>query len=303
MNSSKVPFLQGQLAEKYSPVKIVRILLYALVPAVILLMALGGMTRVMNAGLSCPDWPLCFGTLFPEMNLQVFLEWFHRVVATAIGAVTLFLFGFSWWTRKQLPKGVVFWTGLALGTVLFQGILGGLTVTESLRFDIVTAHLGTATLFLLILVGLAAALTPFQANGKKGPLLGFSVIAAVCGYIQVILGGLVASQWALQSCMGDGILCQIMNNHLFGVVPTSLMVLVIGVTAWRMKTYHPKIRGLSLSAVGLLFLQIIWGVTAFKIQLTAPLITVAHLITGVTLVAILVALVVFTWRERHALSA
>lgn len=302
MNFSRVPF-QSQSAEKFSPVKTVRILLYALVLSVILLMALGGMTRVMNAGLSCPDWPLCFGTLFPEMNLEIFLEWFHRVVATAIGAVTLFLFGFSWWTRKQLPKGVPFWTGLALGTVLFQGILGGLTVTKSLRFDIVTAHLGTATLFLLILVGLAAALTPFQATGKKGPLLGLSVIAAVCSYIQVILGGLVASQWALQSCMGDGILCQIMNNHLFGVVPTTLMVLVIGVTAWRMKTYHPTIRRLSLGAVGLLFLQIIWGVTAFEIQLTAPLVTVAHLITGVTLVATLVALAVFTWRERHVLSA
>ena len=302
MNFSRVPF-QSRSAEKFSPVKTVRILIYALVPSVILLMGLGGMTRVMNAGLSCPDWPLCFGTFFPEMNLEIFLEWFHRVVATAIGAVTLFLFGFSWWTRKQLPKGVPFWTGLALGTVLFQGVLGGLTVTKSLRFDIVTAHLGTATLFLLILVGLAAALTPFQATGKKGPLLGLSVIAAVCSYIQVILGGLVASQWALQSCMGDGILCQIMHNHLLGVVPTTLMVLVIGVTAWRMKTYHPTIRRLSLGAVGLLFLQIIWGVTAFEIQLTAPLVTVAHLITGVTLVATLVALAVFTWRERHVLSA
>jgi heme a synthase len=302
MNFSRLPF-QGQSAERLSPVKTVRILLYALVPSVLLLMALGGMTRVMNAGLSCPDWPLCFGTLFPEMNLQVFLEWFHRVVATTIGAVTLFLFGFSWWTREHLPKGVPFWTSLALGTVIFQGILGGLTVTESLRFDIVTAHLGMATLFLLILVGLAAALTPFQATGKKGPLLGLSVIAAVCSYIQVILGGLVASQWALQSCLGDGILCQIMNNHLFGVIPTTLLVLVIGGTAWRMKTYPPQIRRLSLAAVGLLLLQIVWGVTAFQIQLTAPLITVAHLVTGVALVATLVALVVFTWREHSALSA
>jgi heme a synthase len=301
MNFSRVPF-QGQWSEKFSPVKTVRILLYALIPSVILLMALGGMTRVMNAGLSCPDWPLCFGTLLPEMNLQVFLEWFHRVVATTIGAVTLFLFGFSWWTRKQLPKGVVLCTSLALGTVLFQGILGGLTVTESLRFDIVTAHLGTATLFLLILVGLAASLTPFRATGKKGPLLGLSVLAAVCSYIQVILGGLVASQWALQSCIGDGILCQIMNNHLFGVIPTTLLVLIIGGTAWRMKTYPLQIRRLSWVAVGLLFLQIVWGVTAFKIQLTAPLITVAHLVTGVTLVASLVALVVFTWRERLTAS-
>jgi heme a synthase len=302
MNFSRLPS-QGQSSENFSPVKTFRTLLYALLPSVIMLMALGGMTRVMNAGLSCPDWPLCFGSLFPEMNLLVFLEWFHRVVATTIGAATLFLFGFSWWARQHLPKAVPFWTGLALGTVLIQGILGGLTVTESLRFDIVTAHLGMATLFLLILVGLAAALTPFQATGKRGPLLGLSVIAAVCAYVQVILGGLVASQWALQSCMGDGILCQIMNNHLFGVIPTTLLVLVIGGTAWRMKTYHPQIRRLSLFAVGLLLLQIVWGVTAFQIQLTAPLITVAHLVTGVTLVAALVALAVFAWREHHVLSS
>ena len=34
----------------------------------------------MNAGLACPDWPLCYGQLVPtqQMNLQVFLEWFHQ---------------------------------------------------------------------------------------------------------------------------------------------------------------------------------------------------------------------------------
>ena len=52
-----------------------------LVVAVIALVVIGGATRVMEAGLACPDWPLCFGTLLPgrQMNLQVFLEWFHRL--------------------------------------------------------------------------------------------------------------------------------------------------------------------------------------------------------------------------------
>ena len=49
-----------------------------LVVAVIALVVIGGATRVMEAGLACPDWPLCFGSFLPgrQMNVQVFLEWF-----------------------------------------------------------------------------------------------------------------------------------------------------------------------------------------------------------------------------------
>ena len=63
--------------------------------ATLLLMAVGSATRVMNAGLACPDWPLCYGQLVPtqQMNLQVFLEWFHRLDAGLIGLSTLGLTG------------------------------------------------------------------------------------------------------------------------------------------------------------------------------------------------------------------
>ena len=62
-----------------------------LVVAVIALVVIGGATRVMEAGLACPDWPLCFGTLLPgrQMNLQVFLEWFHRLDAFVVGVALL----------------------------------------------------------------------------------------------------------------------------------------------------------------------------------------------------------------------
>ena len=47
-----------------------------LVVALIALVVIGGATRVMEAGLACPDWPLCYGSLLPgrQMNLKVFLE-------------------------------------------------------------------------------------------------------------------------------------------------------------------------------------------------------------------------------------
>ena len=55
----------------------------ASVVAIFVQIMLGAVTRLMGAGLSCPDWPLCYGSFFPkgQMNLQVFLEWFHRLDA------------------------------------------------------------------------------------------------------------------------------------------------------------------------------------------------------------------------------
>jgi cytochrome c oxidase assembly protein subunit 15 len=71
----------------------------------------------MNAGLACPDWPLCYGQLVPtqQMNLQVFLEWFHRLDASLIGLSTLALVGLSWWFRKELPKWLPWASVGALG--------------------------------------------------------------------------------------------------------------------------------------------------------------------------------------------
>ena len=90
--------------------------------ATLLLMAVGSATRVMNAGLACPDWPLCYGQLVPtqQMNLQVFLEWFHRLDAALIGMGTVVLAGLSWWHRRYLPNWLPFASTFALTLIIFQ---------------------------------------------------------------------------------------------------------------------------------------------------------------------------------------
>ena len=136
------------------PQEKIRRLVWKLCLATLILMAIGSATRVMNAGLACPDWPLCYGTLVPtkQMNLQVFLEWFHRLDAAFIGIGAIALVVGCWWNRNSLPKWLPWSATFALGLILFQGVLGGLTVTEMLRFDIVTAHLATALLFFITLL-------------------------------------------------------------------------------------------------------------------------------------------------------
>ncbi|MCS7226788.1 MAG: COX15/CtaA family protein, partial [Gloeomargarita sp. SKYB31] len=134
------------------------------------LMALGSATRVMEAGLACPDWPLCFGQVVPaQMDLQVFLEWFHRLVAATVGLGVLGLTALTWWWRAQLPRWLPWGVTAALGLVIWQGVLGGLTVTELLRFDIVTAHLGTGLAFFSLLLALGVLLLEMPAPRQPLP--------------------------------------------------------------------------------------------------------------------------------------
>ena len=282
--------------------KWMRFLVWKIAIATLLLMAVGSATRVMNAGLACPDWPLCYGQLVPtqQMNLQVFLEWFHRLDASLIGLSTLALVGLSWWFRKELPKWLP-WACLgALGLIVFQGILGGLTVTQMLRFDIVTAHLGTALLFFASLVIIALCLTPYQGTTTAGTLRWVSLTAAILVYVQCLLGALVGSRWALHQCFGGSQLCAVMNSHIIGVVPATLATLAVVATAWRTPALHPTLRKLAWVAGGIVVLQVLLGVATFYLHLQVEPLTVTHHTVGAALFATLVALTTLGMREAKA---
>ncbi|WP_299408202.1 heme A synthase [Acaryochloris sp. IP29b_bin.148] len=265
------------------------------------LMALGSATRVMNAGLSCPDWPLCYGEFVPkeQMNLQVFLEWFHRLIASSLGCLMIVLTGVTWWLKSRLPKWLPALTTLCLGLIIFQGVLGGLTVTQLLRFDIVTAHLATGLLFFSCMLVLGSSLMPYQGTGVVNRLPWLSSLAVVLVYGQSILGGLVASQWAAHQCLAGAQLCRIMNNHIAGVVPPSLTVLTLVFLSWRTPALHPYLRGLGKLALGLLGLQILVGLSTLRLHLQVVGLTVAHQAIGASLLGTLVIFSVIAIRDRH----
>ncbi len=282
-----------------------RRLVWKLAIATVALMAVGSATRVMNAGLACPDWPLCYGQLVPrqQMNLQVFLEWFHRLDASLIGLMSLWLAIQAWWCRRDLPRWVP-WAALgALLLILIQGGLGGLTVTELLRFDIVTAHLGTALAFLLSLLTIGLCLTPYQGVGTAGNLPLLSTAAAIVVYLQCLLGALVGSRWAAHQCLGLSQLCQVMNSHLLGVVPTTIAVLTLVLLSWRTAALHPWLRRLTQAIGALLAFQILLGIVTLQLHLQVEPLTVAHHTLGALLTSALVAFSVLGWRDRIALSS
>jgi cytochrome c oxidase assembly protein subunit 15 len=232
------------------------------------------------------------------MNLQVFLEWFHRLDAALIGLSAIALAGLSWWYRRSIPNWLPWASTFALGLVVFQGVLGGLTVTQLLRFDIVTAHLGCALLFFITLLVIGTALMPYQGTGAVGKLPWIGLTAAILVYLQSLLGGLVASQWALHQCFGVDQLCAVMNSHIAGVVPATLATLAVVFMAWRTPALHPTLRQLANLAGGFVVLQILLGVATFWLHLQVEPLTVAHQAVGAALLGALVAFTVLALRDH-----
>lgn len=290
---------------QFSAQPFIRRWVWKMAGATLALMAVGSATRVMNAGLACPDWPLCYGQLVPsqQMNLQVFLEWFHRLDASLIGLMAMGLVGLTLWFRQQLA-GWVPWASVGvLLLIMVQGVLGGLTVTQLLRFDIVTAHLGTALLFFCALLTLGTALMPYQAKGTVGWLPWLSGSAALLVYGQSLLGGLVASRWAAHQCFGLAQLCQVMTSHQWGaVVPTAAIALLL-VSVWRAPTLPGSLRKLAIAAGMLVICQILLGIATLQLHLQVEPLTVSHQTVGAMLLGVLVVFTVLGIRDRRASHA
>lgn len=295
---------QERRISSVSPVDFIRRFVWKIAIATLLLMAVGSATRVMNAGLACPDWPLCYGQLVPsqQMNFQVFLEWFHRLDAALIGLSAIGLVGVSWWYRHQSPAWLPWASAFALFLIIFQGVLGGLTVTQLLRFDIVTAHLGCALLFFITLIVIGMALLPYQGTGTAKNLAWVGLTAAILVYLQSLLGGLVGSRWALHQCFGYSQLCTVMNSHIAGVVPASLATLAVVIMAWRTPAVHPTLRLWANIAGILLLCQIALGIATFYLHLQVEPLTVSHQAVGATLLGSLVAFTVLAWRDVEGLA-
>lgn len=126
---------------------------------------LGAWTRLSDAGLSCPDWPTCYGQIVvpndisdplakPLERSKAWKEMIHRYIATLLGLMAIIIFIIA--VKKAIYKPLVPLSGLLLFAVILQGLLGALTVTELVHPGIVLMHLlggfiTTSIIFLLIL--------------------------------------------------------------------------------------------------------------------------------------------------------
>ena len=272
-----------------------------LVVALVALVAIGGATRVMEAGLACPDWPLCYGRFLPgqQMNVQVFLEWFHRLDAFVVGVALLVFVGVGVALRRRLPTWLPWMAGLALALVAFQGALGALTVTHLLASPLVTAHLATALVLVSLVSGLyqRLAMPPkdmapevfSQSPAVPGWWQALAALALVLVFSQCLLGGLMASQWAADQCLASGEACQWLLAHRQLALGAAGGVALMAATAPLLPRGLGHLQGLAFGAIGLVALQIGLGIWTLKLELAVPVVTVAHQLVAALLVALLSA--------------
>jgi heme a synthase len=164
------------------------------------LMILGAAVRAMDAGLTCPDWPMCFGRVVPEYHLGVYLEFIHRSIAGILGI--LFTASFIFVLVKKPYRHLRLAMSVAFMLLLSQIIMGGLTVLKLLAPGIVTLHLSLAGAFLISLVIIKAQLEEDRIDyefPKRYKILSGIAFGLICG--QIILGGLVASNYAGAVCV------------------------------------------------------------------------------------------------------
>jgi len=262
------------------------------VVALIALVVIGGATRVMEAGLACPDWPLCYGSFLPgrQMNLQVFLEWFHRLDAFFVGVVLITQFALSLYWAKTLPKWLPWIYGFLTLLVAFQGFLGALTVLQLLPSLIVIAHLAVAFTLVAIMSGVTQKLLN---PGKSifplwlrsiGLLSLFSVVA------QSLLGSRVATSWAAQRCLDFGDSCNLLGLHRASAIPVSFLVIFFVIVSSFQRDVFINEWPYLLMITFLIISQIFLGVFSIHLGMSEPILIIGHQLIACLLVALIASL-------------
>jgi cytochrome c oxidase assembly protein subunit 15 len=128
------------------------------VASTILLLLAGSLVTSTGSGLSVPDWPTTYGWnmfTFPPSKWVggILYEHGHRLIASTVGFLTILLAAWLWIAD---PRRWMKWLGVAaLGSVILQGVLGGLTVLFFLPTAISSAHAGLAEIFFCMTVSIA----------------------------------------------------------------------------------------------------------------------------------------------------
>ena len=156
----------------------------------------GAYVRLSDAGLGCPDWPLCYGKPIPdEPDAKQWKEMGHRWLAGTLGLL-LFALLLGAWRKRQSP-------GLATAIaalVVFQAALGMWTVTMLLKPAIVTAHLLGGMTLLSLMTWFCLERAVYAAAPEGRALRRPAAIALAVLAVQIALGGWVSANYAALAC-------------------------------------------------------------------------------------------------------
>lgn len=162
------------------------------------LVAVGGLVRVSESGLGCPDWPLCDGRVVPTGQKEPIIEFSHRFTAATV-TVLLLLSAIWAFRRYRDRRDVTTALAAALALVPAQAVLGAIVVWLELPGEVVGVHFMVGLVFLSLCVYAAAA--AWRGTGEVSSSYGsVAVAAAGAGLLLVSLGASVVATDAMHGC-------------------------------------------------------------------------------------------------------
>ena len=271
--------------------------------ATFLLIIAGALVTSNDAGLSIPDWPTSFGSFsVPVLHGGVKYEWSHRAIA---GTIVLLTVSIAIWTWSIERRRWMRWLGVAaLGTVIVQAILGGLTVLLFQPPWVSSAHAAVAQTFFCIAVTIAVFTgrrwveeqPRVEFDSRKPSLFTLALLSIFVLYVQLILGAMFRhhgmSWWP-----------HVANSLVVAFVLCWTAVRALAVYSEIEAVRRPAILMLALLIVQLCLgfaaftTRVAWGKNAAQPELPMVVSTVAHVAVGALLLATTVILAIQVWRH------
>lgn len=280
---------------------------------IVLLVAMGGVLCVTQSIRACPDWPGCFGKLFPPLETSPIVEFTHRFLAF-ISAGLILVAAIAGLVRARRQPWILFPPLVAIVLLIAASYFGaevvlhGITPVESV-VDVGSALLATALI-------VAAAVIAQTLADRPGLAVRLSfrtpqdwlVLATVClVYVIFASGVLVAGKNSITGCVGWPVYSpQVFQEDSLGAGNLLRLVLsVIGifmiasmlVQTWRRRMKRPEVFRTARWVMGFFLLeailQILLLIFGFKVAILIP-----YTVTGAFFWGALVALAVRVGLEK-----
>jgi cytochrome c oxidase assembly protein subunit 15 len=293
----------------------------------VLLILAGSFVTSTESGLSVPDWPTTYGWnmfTFPPSKWVggILYEHGHRLIASAVGFLTIILAAWLWLTE---PRRWLRWFGVAaLGSVVAQGVLGGLTVLFFLPAAISTAHAGLAEIFFCMAVAIALFTSPNWNAGygtaKTAPYVDDATLRRVATattvfiYVQILIGatmrhtgaGLAIPDfpWMFGHVVPDHWTPKIAVHfaHRIGALVVTLSVLACSTYVWSRHGGRPELTRPATLILFLVAAQVALGALTV-LSLRDVTINSLHVVCGALVLTTSLVLTLRSWRVSFANTA
>ncbi len=264
---------------------------------------LGSWTRINGAGETCPDWPLCRGSILPSMSDGTIWEWSHRLLALLVAPLVAALVVCAWRRRKESP--FIAPTVVAIAAIFVAQILiGAATVRLANTPFSVVLHWGTAMALVAALSAMAifAAASdsgaPRAAGGRHDFLAPALVVTATIAFVTMCIGAYVSSSGAGLACLSipgcagnvvvysDGQIVQLLHRIAAGAT----LVAAAGALAlaWA-QPEPPRVRVAVSTGVALVGVQVVLGLLNVALRLPTELREAHAVNAALTFLAFVVA--------------